>query len=84
MQYQGLATYIQNLVDDEEASAMAKKWVEQFSSTVTCPSCHGQRLRPEALAFKIDGKNIAELSNLTLPELLEWSRHITSYVAPNL
>ena len=36
-------------------------------ATRPCPACHGARLRPEALAVRIDGRNIAELSALTDP-----------------
>ena len=32
----------------------------------TCPACHGARLRPEALAVRIEGRNIAELSAMTI------------------
>jgi excinuclease ABC subunit A len=37
-----------------------------------CPVCNGTRLKKEALFFKIDGKNIAELSNMDLNELKTW------------
>lgn len=37
-----------------------------------CPSCHGTRLRPEALNIKIQNRNIAELSSLSIEELYAW------------
>ncbi len=37
-----------------------------------CPDCKGARLRPEALNVKLSGKNIAELSNLGIDELLDF------------
>jgi excinuclease ABC subunit A len=37
-----------------------------------CPSCHGKRLKKESLWFKVDGKNIAELSEMDLVKLLKW------------
>ena len=73
--YEGLIKYIQN-VKDEEQSATAQKWVEQFSRTAPCPECHGQRLRREALHFRIGGKNIAELSEMDLGELYQWMNHL--------
>ncbi len=37
-----------------------------------CPVCNGQRLNQEALHFRITGKNIAEISNLTIERFYEW------------
>lgn len=39
-----------------------------FQADNICPKCQGQRLRPEALAVRIEGKNIAELSALSLKQ----------------
>lgn len=41
-----------------------------------CPDCMGTRLRPEALSVKLNDKNIAELSELSCSELLEWMQTI--------
>ena len=38
----------------------------------TCDTCGGARLRKESLWFRIDKKNIAELSNLNLDKLASW------------
>ncbi|MDI1472882.1 MAG: excinuclease ABC subunit UvrA [Thermodesulfovibrio sp.] len=46
-------------------------------SLKTCSLCNGNRLRQEALAVKINGKNIAELSNLTLDELEIFIRELS-------
>lgn len=69
--YDGLTKYIQ-LLQDSEASATAQKWAEQFSRTAICPECHGQRLNREALHFRIGGKNIAELANMDVKDLLDF------------
>jgi len=37
-----------------------------------CPVCNGSRLKPEALCFKIDGKNIAEVSAMDISALYDW------------
>lgn len=77
--YEGLSTYIEKLSDDED-SAKARRWAEQFNTYTTCPHCHGKRLKEEALAFKIDGKDIADVSRLPLPDLLEWVRTVPDHV----
>lgn len=71
MPYEGLVKYIEDAAGDD-ASAKERRWAESFSTVVTCPECGGQRLNKEALHFYIDGKNIAEVSNMTLVELSEW------------
>lgn len=71
LSFEGVLHYIE-MQQDSEASATAQKWANQFSKVATCPECNGQRLKKEALHFRIDGKNIAELSNMDLSELKEW------------
>ena len=46
-----------------------RRLVQRFVITRTCSVCHGTRLRPEALASKLGGRNLAEISALTLDEL---------------
>ncbi|MEU6562782.1 excinuclease ABC subunit UvrA [Nocardia nova] len=50
-------------------SASMKRRVAQFLDVAPCPSCHGKRLRPEALSVTFDGLDIAELSQLPLHEV---------------
>lgn len=71
LSFEGVLHYIE-MQQDSEASATAQKWANQFSKVATCPECNGQRLKKEALHFRIDGKNIADLSNMDLSELKEW------------
>lgn len=73
--YEGLVKYIQQ-TQENDGSATAQKWVEQFSCTATCPECHGQRLNREALHFRIADKNIAELSAMDIKELYDWMLRI--------
>jgi excinuclease ABC subunit A len=69
--YEGLAKYIM-MQQEGEASATAQKWAEQFIKVSTCPECGGQRLNKEALYYKIDGKNISEISAMDISDLYEW------------
>lgn len=69
--YEGVAKYIE-MQQEEEASATAQKWAGQFISTSVCPECNGQRLNKEALHFRINGKNIAELAEMDIEELYHW------------
>ncbi|MBQ0017525.1 MAG: excinuclease ABC subunit UvrA [Clostridiales bacterium] len=47
-----------------------KSEIEKYMVESDCECCHGKRLKPEVLAIKIDGKNISELTDLSVDELL--------------
>src|ERR1700731_3118311 len=47
--------------------------VQRFLVTRVCSVCHGSRLRPEALTSQLGGRNLAEISALTLDELRGFS-----------
>jgi excinuclease ABC subunit A len=51
-------------------SAMMKKRVSQYMLSASCATCHGKRLRPESLAVKFAGLDIAEMSRLPLKKLV--------------
>jgi excinuclease ABC subunit A len=42
-----------------------------------CPACHGARLRPEALAVRVQGKNIAALESLPVDEALQFLEQLS-------
>lgn len=75
--YEGLVKYIQQM-SDSEMSSSAQKWAEQFNCTAVCPECQGQRLNREALHFLIDGKNIAQLSQMDISDLYSWLENLES------
>jgi len=73
--FDGIIKYIRATQENEQ-SATAQKWVEQFSRQTACPECHGQRLNREALHYRIAGKNIAELASMDLAELYDWMENV--------
>ncbi|GAB4390472.1 MAG: excinuclease ABC subunit UvrA [Thermodesulfovibrionales bacterium] len=44
-------------------------FLSRYRKGVTCPSCGGKRLRPEALAYRLSGLDIAEVSEMSVGEL---------------
>ncbi|NMA29893.1 MAG: excinuclease ABC subunit UvrA [Candidatus Pacebacteria bacterium] len=56
----------------ETDSEYIRREIGQFMHKETCPSCHGDRLKKEALAVHIDEKNIAEITQLTIDQSLNW------------
>ncbi|NLG06099.1 MAG: excinuclease ABC subunit UvrA [Candidatus Pacebacteria bacterium] len=56
----------------ETDSDFIRKEIAQFMHKETCPTCQGARLKKEALAVHIGGKNIAQISQLTIDQSLKW------------
>ncbi|MFH1610028.1 MAG: excinuclease ABC subunit UvrA, partial [Candidatus Bipolaricaulota bacterium] len=50
----------------DTTSEEAREEVEQYLSALPCAECHGARLRPEALAITVEGKNLWEVTRLTV------------------
>ena len=69
--WEGVAEYINSKTEDEN-SRKGEKWREQFVAYRKCSLCGGSRLKENALHFKMAGKNIAELSAMSISRLREW------------
>lgn len=63
--FEGLIPFLEQVVEDKE-SYEATLIERHFTTDEVCPDCHGARLQPSSLQFKIDGKNISEVSALSL------------------
>ncbi|ADG06856.1 excinuclease ABC subunit UvrA [Kyrpidia tusciae] len=61
----------------ETGSEHIREFIEEFMSTKPCPACQGRRLRPEALAVKLGGKNIAEVTALSVTEALAFFENLS-------
>lgn len=70
--WEGIADYIDKSVDDEFSTTKGEKWRSQFIEQRVCSVCNGSRLKQESLQFKIDDKNIGEVSSMSITQLLEW------------
>ena len=77
-QWMGLSEWIMRDVDEE--SKRGQKWRDQFLVMQTCPKCGGTRLKAESLHFKIGGKNIADVSALSILEFREWIENIEQWL----
>jgi len=79
--FDGLVKYIEMQQDDTATSA-AQKWAGQFFSRTVCPECDGARLNREALHFRLNGKNIAQLAAMDISELRDWIRDLENHITP--
>ena len=69
--YEGILRYLEmqqeNAVTEEE-----QRWVNKYSVEVECPECHGSRLSKEALSYRFGDKNIAELAEMDITDLMAY------------
>ncbi len=56
----------------ETDSAWMREELSRYQTEKPCETCHGARLKPQSLAVKIGGKNIAEASELSIRDALLW------------
>ena len=70
--FEGIILMLKRWFAGVNSTETMREWVEKFMELKNCPTCNGQRLRKESLWFKIDEKNIADLSNLNLDKLQVW------------
>jgi excinuclease ABC subunit A len=60
----------------ETSSDYIRGKLEEYMSMRPCPVCKGRRLKPEALAVTIDGKNIYDVTTLPVGETLSWVQRL--------
>jgi len=61
----GLYGFVKNL-ERKSRSFSVRYFLDKYRGYVICPSCKGGRLRPEAVAVQIDGKNLPEVASMTV------------------
>ena len=85
--YEGLVERFTRMYIKKDAAAMSERnraVFEQFTTSRTCPVCHGARLNQAALDCRIGGRNIAELSGMEATELITFLEDFTDPVAVKL
>lgn len=74
--YEGVAKNLMRRYNDTD-SEMVKNEIAKYMKEVPCSKCGGKRLKPEALAVTIDGKNIFELTEMSVANLKEFMGGLT-------
>ncbi|GAA1673966.1 excinuclease ABC subunit UvrA [Kribbella yunnanensis] len=77
--YTGIIPQIQKSFLSKDVDAMQphiRAFVERAVTFTTCPDCGGTRLSQDALASKINGKNIADLCSMQISDLADWIRKL--------
>lgn len=81
LNFEGIINFISNQKEAANSRGI-HRWADSFMNQVYCPVCHGQRLKQESLQFKIDGRNISEVTQMDLHELYEWLSRVPSVIEP--
>ncbi|MFC2123047.1 excinuclease ABC subunit UvrA, partial [Bacteroidota bacterium] len=69
--FEGVISRMERLYRDT-GSEHSRADIERYMVSRPCPVCGGKRLKPESLAVTIDGRNIAEVSEMSITQELEW------------
>ena len=70
--YEGIIPMLKRWFSSSQSTEGLRDWVQKYFELKTCPTCKGARLKKESLWFKIDEKNISELSDKNLDKLMLW------------
>jgi excinuclease ABC subunit A len=63
--FSGLFNYLRNYYESTSSNSI-REWVESYMNTIKCPTCGGGRLKKESLSVKFQGKNISEVTELSI------------------
>ena len=80
--FEGIINFIKYQFDNAESMSI-KRWAKNFMNSVKCEDCNGTRLNKESLYFKINDKNIDQLVNKDISELLEWFKNLDNKLNEN-
>ena len=67
----------------ETSSDFLREYYAKFIVDYECSTCHGARLSKEVLSVKIDGKNIYEVTCMSIDKLLRWINHLREVLDEN-
>jgi len=74
--YKGIFPFLVDL-EEKRYKQYIRVFLRQYQSARTCPDCGGAKLQPESLQVRIDGRHIAEVSELPVDRLLQWLSSLT-------
>ena len=74
--FEGIITNLQRRFD-ETTSEGVKAEISRYMYESPCEACHGTRYRPETLAVRLGGKNIAELSDMPVTAIRDFLNGLT-------
>ena len=73
--FEGVMALLSRRYQETDSDEMRESY-ENYMTHITCSECHGARLKPETLAVTIGGKNIYEVTNMTIGECVEFFKNL--------
>ena len=73
--YEGIITNLERR-QIETTAAWVREWIEGFMIEQECPLCHGTRLKKDILSVLINGKNIYEMTDMSIADLFEFMKNL--------
>jgi excinuclease ABC subunit A len=80
-EFEGVVNLLKRRYEETE-SEYIKQELEQYMATRPCPACGGKRLKPESLAVTVGGKNIAEVTAMSIEEAARWFADLEAQLTP--
>lgn len=76
-EFEGIVNILKRKYEETE-SEYVRQELEQYMATRPCPACQGKRLKPESLAVRVAGKNIAEVTAMSIEDAYAWFQTLES------
>ncbi len=73
--FEGLQKYLKRLFEETDSDWL-KDEISRYMSILPCPTCHGNRLKKESLAVKINGLNIAQVCAMSIKDAKDYFSHL--------
>lgn len=73
--FEGAANYVERKVEETDSNYVRDR-MDGFMREINCPSCDGARLRPEVLAVRVGGMNIAEVTSMAIEDARDFLRRL--------
>jgi excinuclease ABC subunit A len=72
VEFEGIINLVERQFQDNKSKTV-ERWAASFMNKINCTTCNGSRLKQDALFFKIDEKNIADVSSMDISSLYIWT-----------
>ncbi|NPA45712.1 MAG: excinuclease ABC subunit UvrA [Chlorobi bacterium] len=78
VKFEGIYPILKKYYEQNEYKSL-KRWAAGYMTSHVCPACGGKRLHREAFLFEIGGKNIGDLVEMEIKDLVRWVDNVESY-----
>ena len=79
--FEGLVPNLERRFRETDSNRLREE-LSRYQSAANCETCEGQRLKPAALAVKIHGSTITDVTNFSISEAVDWFEEIEAFLKP--